>query len=83
MRSERSFSFEFKRWVVEEITSSESRSAQFCRRYNITSIVLYHWKKQYSRSKLNNEPTEGGALKGRIEKLECLVGKLTPANEFM
>ena len=43
---------------------------------NITSSVLYHWKKQYSRGKFNNEPTEEGALQDRIEKLERLVGKL-------
>jgi len=35
----------------------------------------------YSRGRFNNEPTEVGALKGRIEKLERLVGKLTLENE--
>ncbi len=58
MRNQRSFSLEFKRQVVEELMSGESRPAQLCRRYNITSSVLYHWKKQYSRGKFNNEPTE-------------------------
>ena len=63
--------------------SGESRPVQLCRRYNITSSVLYHWKKQYSRGKFNNEPTEEGALRDRIEKLERLVGKLTLENEFL
>ena len=63
--------------------SGESHPPQLCRRYNITSSVLYHWKKQYSRGKFNNEPTEEGALKDRIEKLERLVGKLTLENEFL
>jgi len=63
--------------------SGESRPAQLCRRYNITSSVLYHWKKQYSRGKFNNEPTEEGALQDRIEKLERLAGKLTLENEFL
>ena len=83
MRNQRSFSLEFKRWVVEELMSGESRPAQLCRRYNITTSVLYHWKKQYSRGKFNNEPTEEGALRDRIEKLERLVGKLTLENEFL
>jgi transposase len=83
MRNQRSFTLEFKRQVVEELMSVESRPAQLCRRYNITSSVLYHWKKQYSRGKFNNEPTEEGALKDRIEKLERLVGKLTLENEFL
>ena len=83
MRNQRSFSLEFKRQVVEELLSGESRPAQLCRRYNITSSVLYHWKRQYSRGKFNNEPTEEGALRDRIEKLEQLAGKLTLENEFL
>jgi len=69
--------------VVEELMSGESRPAQLCRRYNITSSVLYHWKRQYSRGKFNNEPTEEGALRNRVEKLERLVGKLTLENELL
>jgi transposase len=83
MGKQRNFSLEFKRQVIEEVLSGESGPAQLCRRYNITSSLLYHWKKQYSRGKFNNEPTEEGALKDRIEKLERLVGKLTLENEFL
>jgi transposase-like protein len=83
MRNQRSFSVEFKRQAVEELLSGESRPAQLCRRYNITSSVLYHWKRQYSRGKFNNEPIEEAALKDRIEKLERLVGKLTLENDFL
>ena len=83
MRNQRSFSLEFKRRVIEEILSGESRPAQLCRRYNISPSLLYHWKKQYSRGKFNNEPTEEAALKDRIEKLERLVGRLTLENEFL
>jgi transposase-like protein len=63
--------------------SGESRPAQLCRRHNVSSSLLYHWKKQYSRGKFNNEPTAEGALQDRIEKLEQLVGKLTLENEFL
>ncbi len=83
MRNQRNFSLEFKRQVVEEVMSGESRPAQICRRYNISSGLLYHWKRQYSRGKFNNEPTEETALKDRVEKLERLVGKLTLENEFL
>lgn len=83
MRNKRSFSVEFKRQVVEELLSGESRPAQLCRRYNISPSLLYHWKRQYSKGKFNNEPTEEGALRDRIEKLERLVGKLTLENEFL
>ena len=83
MRNQRSFSVEFKRRVVEELLSGESRPAQLCRRHNISPSLLYHWKRQYSRGKFSNEPTEEGALQDRIEKLERLVGKLTLENEFL
>ena len=83
MRNQRTFSQEFKRQVIEELLSGQSRPAQICRRYNISPSLLYHWKKQYSRGKFNNEPTEEGALRDRIEKLERLVGKLTLENEVL
>jgi len=63
--------------------SGESRPAQFCRRYNISSSLLYHWKRQYSRGRFTNEPIEEAALKDRIEKLERLVGRLILENEFL
>jgi transposase len=83
MSNQRSFSVEFKRQVIQELLSEESRPAQLCRRYNISSSLLYHWKKQYSRGKFNTEPTEEAALKDRVEKLERLVGQLTLENEFL
>jgi transposase len=83
MTKQRTFSLEFKRQVIQELSSGESGPAQLCRRYNITSSLLYHWKKQYSRGKFDNEPTEEGALRNRIEKLERLVGKLTLENEIL
>lgn len=83
MRSQRNFSLDFKRQIVEELLSGQSSTAQLCRRYSIGSSLLYHWKKQYSLGKFNNEPIEEAALKDRIEKLERLVGKLTLENEFL
>jgi transposase len=83
MRNQRSFSLEFKRQTVEELLSGASSAAQLCRRCNISSSLLYHWKKQYSRGKFNNEPTAEAALKDRVEQLERLVGKLTLENEFL
>jgi transposase len=83
MRNQRSFSVEYKRQVIEELLSGESRPAQLCRRHNIGPSLLYHWKRQYSKGKFNNEPTAEGALRDRVEKLERLVGKLTLENEFL
>ncbi len=83
MRNQRRFSLELKRQVVEELLSGQSGAAQLCRRHSITSSVLYHWKRQYSLGKFNNEPIQEAALKDRIAQLERLVGKLTLENEFL
>jgi len=45
MKNQRSLSLEFKRQVVEELLSGDSRPAQLCRRYNISPSLLYHWKR--------------------------------------
>lgn len=83
MKKQRAFSLEFKRQVVEELLSGENGAAQLCRKYNICSSLLYHWKDMYSRGRFNNEPTQEGALRDRIDKLERLVGKLTLENEVL
>ena len=62
MRDLRTFSQEFKRQVVEELMSGESRPAQLCRRHNISPSLLYYWKKQYSLGKFNNEGKVRNAL---------------------
>lgn len=83
MRSQRSFSLEFKRQIIQELLSGESGPAQLCWRHGLSSSLLYHWKRQYARGKFDNEPTEEATLKDRVEKLERLVGKLTLKNEFL
>ena len=55
---------------MEEFLSSEGGPAQVYLRYNICSSILFHWKKQYNWGRFNNEPTEEGDLRDRIEKLE-------------
>ena len=88
MRRQRSYSLEFKRQVVEELVSGQSRPAQICRRYEISSSLLYHWKRQYARGKFNNEATDEAVLRDRVDpsyagRMERLVGKLTLENEFL
>ena len=83
MRNQRRFSPELKRSVIEELLSQTSTAAQICRRHNISSGLLYHWKKQYARGKFGNEPTKEAALAGRVEQLERLVGQLTLEKELL
>jgi len=83
MRKQRRFSVELKRRVVEELLSGITSPAQLCRRHNISSGLLHHWKKQYSRGRFGNEPTQEAVLKDLIAKLEQMVGRLTMENEFL
>ncbi len=83
MRNQRTFSLGFKHQVLEGLMSWASGPAQLCCRYDITSSLLYHWMRQPGRGKFNNEPSEEGAVRDRVEKLERLVGKLTLENEVL
>jgi transposase len=83
MKTQRRFRPEFKRQVVEELLSGISSPAQIIRRYEISSGLLYHWKKQYARGAFENPPDQTAALEERVRQLEQLVGKLTLENEFL
>ena len=83
MRKMRTFTSQFKREVVEELLSKTTGPAQLARRYNLSSGLLNHWKNQYARGKLNNEPTEENTLRDRVNQLEQILGRLTLENEFL
>ena len=83
MRKQRSFSPEFKRQVIEELLSGASTPAQICRRHEISSGLLYYWKKQYSRADLGSNGKREAALEERIQQLEQMLGKACLENEFL
>lgn len=83
MRTQRKFRPEFKRQVVEELLSGISSPAQIARRHEISSGLLYHWKKQYAKGGFANPPDQTAALEERVRQLEQLVGRLTLENEFL
>lgn len=83
MGKQRRFTEEFKRQVVMELLSGSASGAQVCRKYGISSGLLYHWKMLHGQGRLNNSPTVEGELKNRIGELERMVGKLTMENEIL
>lgn len=83
MRKYRRFSPEFKRQVVEELLSGVNSPAQIMRRHEISSGLLYHWKKQYLNNLFAESPNREAALEERICQLEQLAGKLALENEFL
>lgn len=74
---------EFKRQVVEEWLSGVSTPAQLIRRHNLSSGLLYRWRHQYAKGRLNNPPSREAALEERVRQLEQLLGKATLENEFL
>jgi transposase-like protein len=83
MRKQRSFSPEFKRQVIEELLSGVSTPAQICRRHEISSGLLYYWKKQYGRADPGSNGKREAALEERILQLEQMLGKACLENEFL
>ena len=83
MRKQRLFSPEFRRQVIEELLSGVSTPAQICRRHEISSGLLYHWKKQYGRGDLGSNGKREAALEERIHQLEQMLGKACLENEFL
>lgn len=83
MKKYRRYSTEFKRQVVEELLSGISTPAQIMRRHEISSGLLYHWKKQHFSNLFADDPNRNAALQERICQLEQLAGKLALENEFL
>ena len=83
MKPKRTFSKEFKRQVVEELLSGTATRAQISRKHNLSGGLITHWKEQYEKGKLGNEPTQEGALKERVKELECMIGRLTMDNDLL
>ena len=79
----RRFTQDFKRSTIEQLLSETVGPAELCRRYNISSGLLYTWKKQYAAGKLNSEPSREAKLTARVQELERLLGKVTLENEFL
>lgn len=75
MKSKRKFSLEFKRTLVEEIKTGVLSMAQAIRQHELGYTLIYGWMNHYERGKLNNEPTETGAMKNKIAELERKVGQ--------
>jgi transposase len=83
MRKQRSFSPEFKCQVIEELLSGASTPAQICRRHEISSGLLYYWRRQYGRVDLTGNGKREAALEERIRQLEQMLGKACLENEFL
>ena len=67
---------------MEQLLSETVSPAEFCRRYKLSSGHLYTCKRQYTRGKLDPEPSREAELAARVQELERLLHKVTLENEF-
>lgn len=75
MRTKRKFNVEFKKKLVEDIKAGVLTTAQACRQNELSHTLIYRWTDQYEHGKLENEPTEKGALENKIAELERKIGQ--------
>ena len=75
MRTKRKFGLEFKKKLVEDIKAGVLSMAQACRQHELSHTLIYRWTDQYEHGKLENEPTEIGALENKIAELERKIGQ--------
>jgi transposase len=79
----RRFTPEFKRSIIEQLLSEAASPAELCRRYNVSSGLLFTWKKHYAQGKLDSDPSREAELQARVRDLEQMLGKLSLENEFL
>ncbi len=84
MRTRRTFTNEFKREVVEAVTSGQVRQLEMSRKYGISPVVISRWKKEYLKGKFfeNNSP-DNTRLEIKLRELERLIGELTVENRTL
>ena len=75
MKSRRKFGKDFKLKVVEEVRSGLLTATQAMKQYDLSSNLVYRWIDRYEHGKLDNEPTNQGALENKIAELERKVGQ--------
>ena len=75
MRTKRKLSIEFKKKLVEDINAGVLSMAQACRQHELSHTLVYRWTDQYEHGKLENEPSEKGALENKIADMERKIGQ--------
>lgn len=83
MKNRRKFGKDFKRKVVEEVRSGLLTATQAMKQYDLSSNLVYRWMDRYEHGKLDNEPTDRGALENKIAELERKVGQLAMENDLL
>ena len=84
MRVRRTFTNDFKREVVEAVTSGQARQLEMSRKYGISPVVISRWKREYLEGKFFEKGSpDTTRLEIRLRELERLIGELTVENRTL
>jgi len=84
VRARRTFTKDFKREVVEAVTSGQARQLEMSRKYGISPVVISRWKREYSEGRFfENSNPDTTRLEIRLRELERLIGELTVENRTL
>ena len=84
MRVRRTFTKDFKREVVEAVTSGQIRQLEMSRKYGISPVLISRWKREYGQGKFfENSNPDTTRLEIKLRELERLIGELTVENRTL
>lgn len=85
-----------KKWSAEEKQKvilaglrNETSVSELCRRYGVSDVMYYKWRKTFLDSGLNGLKSNGKVSSGEAarlrenEDLKALIGELTVENRFL
>lgn len=83
-RKKRTFSPEFKLQVAGEAETGIP-VAELCRRYELTSALIYKWRRQFKEAPKNPFPGRGSreTEKAKIAEMERLIGRQALEIDFL
>ncbi len=80
----RTFSYEFKKDLVEQIESGALSVNEAAREHDISSSLVSYWVRQDRAGRLVSKPTaREKQLEKELEQYKKKVGELTLANDFL
>jgi len=74
VRVRRTFTNDFKKEVVEAVTSGQVRQLEMSRKYGISPVVISRWKREYSEGRFfENSNPDTTRLEIRLREMERLI----------
>ena len=82
-KQRRSFTQEFKIEAVKLVESSDKSMEQIARELDVTTTMLYNWRKKYKSSDLSSKNDSSLTAEQRIKQLELENARLREEREIL